>query len=174
MNGVDGPNARTAANTGGRLFLLGYATGLLMAAAFLFFMSGTTPNVLFRMIGEWPLQTLVCFTVGPLISLALGRWGGVQVAIRNRSPWILVPVLSYVSVWLTLLPLGLISFLQDGVGNEPILTRVQAYTVKPLFLVTVFGFPFIIVVSLLIAYRFQRIFRFGGGVGEKGENPRHR
>jgi len=167
MNGVDGPNARTAAKTGGRLFLLGYATGLLMAAAFLFFMSGTTPNVLFRMIGEWPLQTLVCFTVGPLISLALGRWGGVQVAIRHRSPWILVPVLSYTSIWLTVLSFSLIAFVCEGVAISPMYTAVRQYILNPLVLVSAFGFPFIILVSLFVAYRFQRSFISEGRDREK-------
>ncbi len=165
--GANVHSARSSATTGGRLFLLGYCIGLLMAAAFLFFMSGTTPNVLFRIIQEWPLQALVCFTVGPLISLALGRWGGAQVAIRYRSPWILVPVLSFASVWLTVFSFGLIAFLGEGVASGAIFSAVRQYLLNPLILVSAFGFPFILVVSLLIAYRFQRSFISEGRDGKK-------
>lgn len=162
MRGIEGDPARSAATTGGRLFVLGYASGLLIAAAILYMLSGTTPNVLFQFIREWPLQTTICITVGPITAFGFGRWAAIEVALGRRDPWVVVPLLSFASVWSTVLSLGLSSFFQDGVGNEPILTRIQAYTLKPLFLVSVYGFPFIIVVSLLIAYRFQRSFRSDG------------
>lgn len=173
--GLNGHSVRTAARIGGRLFLLGYAVGLLIVAAFFHFVHviDSTPsdailNWFFGYVQEMPLQTLLCFTAGPVVSLGLGRCAGMQVALRRRDPWVVVPLLSFASVWSTVLILGLVSFFHDGIGNEPILTRIQTYTLNPLFLVTVFGFPFIIVVSLLIAYRFQHIFRSGRGVGAKG------
>lgn len=166
MSGIGGTPGRSAAKIGGQLFVLGYTCGLFIAAGVLILLDGGTLSGLFYVVREWPLQTLICLVVGPVISFLLGRGAGRQISLQRKSPWVLVPVLCFASVWLTVMTFSLVAFFNEGIGSGSFLSVVWDYIFVPLLFITLFGSPFILATGLVVASWFSSSFRSEGGLNK--------
>ncbi len=105
---------------------------------------------------DWKFPIVLAVFVSYTSAYLIGQVAGTTIILKKWPNLLVGMVSGLVIVWMSTFIASLIGFFKEGLINEPIKDAAYDYLLKPLILVTTFGFIPIIFVGVWFGYSIKR------------------
>lgn len=148
-------NEYEAAKVGSKVILTGIVIGLLVAACIMTWIDGGLGWVN-GFLREFWLNILLALMGLFYFGYVFGKKAGINILIKNKNAYWVSLYTGFLALIIGTFLGSLVGFFTEGLPLEPIESAVFDYIFKPFFWVLFFGIPFLLIVSVGLAWQIKQ------------------